>query len=108
MVMIRGIIRREKADSVLSALLNAGFPAATRVDVFGRGRQRGIRAGEVVYDELPKEMLLLVVEDDDCEEAVQTIIDNARTGERGAYGDGKIFVSPVEEVWTVRTGQAGL
>lgn len=106
--MIRGIIRREKADSVLSALLNAGFPAATRVDVFGRGRQRGIRAGEVVYDELPKEMLLLVVEDDDCEEAVQTIIDNARTGERGAYGDGKIFVSPVEEVWTVRTGQAGL
>jgi nitrogen regulatory protein PII 1 len=108
MVMIRGIIRRERADCVLSALLDAGFPAATRIDVFGRGRQRGIRAGEVIYDELPKEMLLLVVEDDDRDEVIDIILSTARTGEHGAFGDGKIFVSPVEEVWTVRTGQAGL
>ena len=108
MVMIRAVIRREKADSVLSALLQAGFPAATRIDVYGRGKQRGIRAGEVIYDELPKELLIVVVEDKECDAVVDTILENARTSERGAFGDGKIFVSSVEQVWTVRTGKPGL
>ena len=55
MIMIRAIVRPEKADAVLAALMDAGFPAVTKMDVSGRGKQRGIKIGEVTYDELPKE-----------------------------------------------------
>jgi nitrogen regulatory protein PII 1 len=60
--------------------------------------------GEVSYDEVPKEMLMMVVKDADRDFIVKTIIEVARTGSKGAFGDGKIFVSPVEEMYTVSSG----
>jgi len=104
MVMIRAIVRPEKAMDVMTALLYAGFPAVTKTDVFGRGKQRGIKIGEIVYDELPKELLILVVPDKDKQLVVDTIMKAARTGAKGAYGDGKIFVTPVEEAYTISSG----
>lgn len=104
MILVRSVIRPEKVDDVLAALLEAGYPAVTKVSVFGRGKQRGLKVGEVHYDELPKELLLTVIKNADKDFVIKTIIENARTGSEGAYGDGKIFVSPVEEVYTVSSG----
>jgi nitrogen regulatory protein PII 1 len=102
--MIRAIIRPEKADEVLAALMYAGYPAVTKMDVYGRGKQRGMKVGEVTYDELPKEMILMVVKDADKDFVIKVILQAARTGSKGAYGDGKIFVTPVEEMYTVSSG----
>lgn len=108
MYMIRSIIRPEKVNGVLSALLEAGFPQITKMDVFGRGKQKGIRVGSIEYDELPKEMLMITVRDEDKDEVIKIVMDNSRTGEKGTFGDGKIFVSEVEEVYTVSSGKQGL
>jgi nitrogen regulatory protein PII 1 len=88
----------------MKALLDAGFPAVTKMDVFGRGKQRGLKVGEITYDELPKEQLLMVVADADKDLAVETVLKSARTGDKGTFGDGKIFISKVEETWTVSSG----
>ena len=104
MIMIRSIVRPEKVDNVLAALMEAGFPGVTKMSVVGRGKQRGIKIGEITYDEIPKEMLLTVVKDADKEFAIRTIIKSARTGEKGAFGDGRIFVVPVEEAYTISSG----
>ncbi len=104
MVMIRSIVRPEKADAVLAALMDAGFPAVTKIPVVGRGKQRGIKIGEVTYDEIPKEMLLTVVKENDKDLVIKIVLEAARTGSSGSYGDGKIFVSPIEEVYTVSSG----
>lgn len=104
MIMIRAIIRPEKADEVLAALMYAGFPAVTKMDVYGRGKQRGMKVGEITYDELPKEMVLTVVKDSDKDFVIKVIMQAARTGAKGAFGDGKIFVTAVEEVYTVSSG----
>jgi len=79
-------------------------PAVTKMDVFGRGKQRGLKVGEITYDELPKEMLLVVVPDTDKDLVIETVIKAARTGEKGTFGDGKIFISKVEESYTVSNG----
>ncbi len=104
MIMIRAIVRPEKADDVLAALMDAGFPAVTKWSVAGRGKQRGIKIGEVTYDEIPKTMLISVVKDTDKDFVISTIMDTARTAGKGAFGDGKIFISPVEEVYTISSG----
>ncbi len=104
MLMIRAIVRPEKSDEVLAALMDAGFPAVTKYSVAGRGKQRGIKIGDVTYDEIPKTMLMMVVKDEDKDFVIQTVMDTARTAGKGAFGDGKIFVSPVEEVYTVSSG----
>lgn len=104
MLMIRAIVRPEKSDDVLAALMDAGFPAVTKVAVFGRGKQRGLKVGEVHYDELPKELLIVVIPEKDKDFVVKTIIESARTGDKGSFGDGKIFVTPVTEVYTVSSG----
>lgn len=104
MLMIRAIVRPEKTDAVMSALMEAGYPAVTKVSVFGRGKQRGLKVGEIYYDELPKELLLMVVPDNDKDYVIKSILETAKTGEKGNFGDGKIFVSPVDEVYTVSSG----
>jgi len=104
MLMIRSIIRPEKTDAVLAGLLDAGYPAVTKVAVFGRGKQRGLKVGEVTYDELPKELLITVIPEKDKDFVIKTIIENAKTKDSGAFGDGKIFISPVLEVYTVSSG----
>ena len=104
MIMVRAIVRPEKADDVLAALMDAGFPAVTKYSVAGRGKQRGIKIGEVTYDEIPKTMLMSVVRSEDQEFVIETIMNAARTGSKGAFGDGKIFISPVEDVYTISSG----
>jgi len=108
MIMIKAIIRPEKVGIVLSELCDAGFPAVTKISVVGRGKQRGVKVGDVQYDELPKEMLMLVVSDNDKEDVVKIIMRSSKTGEKGAFGDGKIFVSDVDEVYTISSGNSGL
>ena len=104
MIMIRAIIRPEKSEEVLAALMYAGFPAVTKMDVYGRGKQRGLKVGEVTYDELPKELLFTVIEERDKDFVIETIIKAARSGTKGSFGDGKIFVTPVSEVYTISSG----
>ena len=104
MIMVRAIVRPEKADDVLAALMDAGFPAVTKYSVAGRGKQRGIKIGEVTYDEIPKTMLMSVVSGADKDFVVETIMTAARSGTKGAFGDGKIFVSDVESVYTISSG----
>lgn len=108
MYMIKAIIRPEKANIVLKNLLESGYPQATKIDVFGRGKQKGIRVGDVEYDELPKVMLLIAVNDTEKQEVIDIILNTAKTGQVGAYGDGKIFVSPIDEAYTISSGKIGL
>lgn len=105
MKMIRAIVRTESADDVISGLEEAGFVSLTKINVFGRGKQKGMTIGSVHYDEFPKLMILMVVEDESVEEVTKIVKYKAYTGN---YGDGKIFVTPVDAVYTVRTGEEGL
>ena len=105
MKMIHPVVRPGKETAVASTLAMANFPALTRWDVVGRGKQQGIQAGSHVYDELAKSMILIVVDDDQTEKAPQVIREVAFTG---YPGDGKIFVSPVEVSYTIRTGEPEL
>lgn len=105
MKMIRAIVRPETADVVAEGLAEAGFVSLTKVSVFGRGKQKGITVGTIHYDELPKTLLMVVVEDKDADEVIKLIKYKAYTGN---FGDGKIFVSAVEDAYTVRTGLKGL
>jgi len=107
-LLIRAIVRPEKKDEVLAELSSAGFNAATMVDVVGRGKQKGIKIGGMVYDEIPKTLILMVVPDEEKEKVVKIVLETARTGTEGTFGDGKIFVSPVEEVYTISRNTKGL
>ena len=105
MKMIRAFVRPEKEQEIVLALEGAGFPSLTKMPVFGRGKQMGLQVGPVHYDELPKTLLMMVVDDEDEERVTSLIRQKAKTG---FIGDGKIFVSPVEKAYTVRTGEEGL
>ncbi len=104
MLLIRAIVRPEKSAVVMKALFEAGFPGVTKISVYGRGKQRGLKVGNVTYDELPKELLLIAVKDADKDFVVNTVMDAARSGEKGQFGDGKIFITPVLETYTISTG----
>ncbi|HON53494.1 MAG TPA: P-II family nitrogen regulator [Bacteroidales bacterium] len=108
MYLLRAIVRPEKSAVVMKALFEAGFPAVTKMPVFGRGKQRGLKVGNVTYDELPKELLLIGIKERDKDFVINTIIEAARTGENGQFGDGKIFVTPVEETYTISNGMKEL
>lgn len=101
MKMIKAIVRMEKADEVVEKLLTAGFPAMTRIDVYGRGRQKGLQVGTVFYDELPKKLIMIVADDENVDTIVDIICASAKTGEEGNFGDGRIFISEVEEAYTI-------
>jgi len=102
MKMVRAIIRPEKEDDVVLALEGAGFPAMTKAHVFGRGKQKGLTVGPIKYDLLPKVLLLLVVQDEEVEKVLSLVADSSKTG---FIGDGKIFVSNINDALTVRTGE---
>ncbi len=102
MRMIRAVIRPDREEEVITALESSGIVSLTKMDVFGRGQQRGVQVGNTVYSELPKVMLTIVVEEAKLNAAVAAIQTGAKTGQ---HGDGKIFISPVDAVYTVRTGQ---
>ena len=102
MKCIQTIIRPEKETEVIEALEKCGVSALTKWDVLGRGRQRGIQVGGAVYSELAKVCLMLMVEDDQVQQAVDAILKSARTGNPG---DGRVFVSDVKSAYTIRTGR---
>lgn len=105
MKLVRAFIRPEKEQEVVLALEGMGFPALTKMSAMGRGKQKGLKIGDVVYEELPKTLLLIAVEDKDVDKVISTITKHARTGN---IGDGKIFVSPIEKSITIRTGEVEL
>ena len=108
MKKIVAIIRPDKFEEVKNALEGIGCHGMTVKDVKGRGRQLGVtesyRGHDYRIDLLPKTELEIVANDADIEEIVQTIIKTAQTGD---IGDGKIFISPVEDVIRIRTGERG-
>jgi len=106
MKKIEAIIRPEKVDEVRRALEKVGFPGLNLSEVEGHGKQRGIvqqwRGEQYKVELLPKVRLEIVVSDKDVNKIVRAIQETAKTG---AVGDGKIFVSTVEEVIRIRTGE---
>ena len=108
MLLVRAIVRPEKRDEVLYGLSTAGFHAATVIDVMGRGKQKGIKIGSIVYDGIPKVMILMAVRDEDKDDVVSVIMRAAKTSDSGAFGDGKIFITPIEEAYTVSSAATGL
>lgn len=105
MKMIRAIVRPEMTDAVTDGLADSGFYSLTKMSVFGRGKQKGLTVGNTHYDELPKTLIIIVVEDSSVDEVLKIIQFKAYTG---SEGDGKIFISPVESAMTVRTGASGI
>ena len=105
MKKVQAIVRPENESDVLAALYEEEFHAATRISVLGRGKQSGLKVAQVHYDEIPKEMLVIVVNDEEVEKVSKIIIDNAKTDLKGAFGDGKIFISDVECAYTISTGE---
>lgn len=108
MIMIKAILRPDKKEIILNELSKVGVHAATVVDVVGRGKQKGITFGDVIYDEIPKSMIMLAVNDGDKAKVLDVIFRHAKTGDTGAFGDGKIIISPIDEVYTVSSGAAEL
>ena len=108
MKRIIAVIRVERFELVKTALLSAGCEGMNVSTVKGRGRQIGIkesyRGSSYCIDLIPKTRVELIVKEEDLDEIIDIIIDSARTGE---VGDGKIFVSDVEEVIRIRTGERG-
>ncbi len=108
MKLITAIIKPFKLDEVREALSEVGVSGITVTEVKGFGRQKGhtelYRGAEYVVDFLPKVKIEAAVEDGILERAIEAIEKSARTGK---IGDGKIFVSPVEYVIRIRTGETG-
>ena len=105
---IIAIIRPEKLENVKTALEEIECHGLTVTEVKGRGRQLGItesyRGSDYRIDLLPKTRLEIIVNDAEADEVIETIVKNAQTGD---IGDGKIFISPVEDVVRIRTGERG-
>lgn len=108
MKKIEAIIRPTKVEDVKNALEKAGYVSMTITEVKGRGQQKGIkqvwRGREYTVDILPKVKIELTVKDENEDEVVGVIVQSAKTGN---FGDGKIFVIPVEKIIRIRTGEEG-
>ena len=106
MKKIEAIIKPFKLDDVREALTDIGITGMTVTEVKGFGRQKGhtevYRGAEYAVDFLPKIKMELVLRDDQVDQAVDVIIETARSGK---IGDGKIFIFPVEEAIRIRTGE---
>jgi nitrogen regulatory protein P-II 1 len=108
MKKIEAIIKPFKLDEVKEALQDVGIQGLTVIEAKGFGRQKGhtelYRGAEYVVDFLPKVKIEIVLAEDQVEEAIKAIIDAAKTGK---IGDGKIFVSSVEQAIRIRTEEDG-
>ena len=108
MKKVEAVIKPFKLDEVREALSEIGINGLTVTEVKGFGRQKGhtelYRGAEYVVDFLPKVKIEVVIADDLVERAIESIVNGARTGK---IGDGKIFVTPVEQVVRIRTGETG-
>ena len=108
MKMVEAIVKPFKLEEVKGALTKVGIQGMTTAEVKGFGRQKGhtelYRGAEYTVDFLPKVKIQILVPDDKVAEIIEVITESARTGK---IGDGKIFVTPVEEVVRIRTGEKG-
>lgn len=108
MKKIEAIIKPFKLDEVKEALQDVGVQGLSVIEVKGFGRQKGhtelYRGAEYVVDFLPKVKIEVVLDDDQVDAAAEAIVDAAKTDK---IGDGKIFVSPVEQAIRIRTGETG-
>src|SRR5436190_9070217 len=108
MKKIEAVIRHFKLEEVKDALTAAGINGMTVSEVRGFGRQRGhkeqYRGAEYTVDFLPKVKIEVIVKDDELTGAIDTITSSARTGK---VGDGKIFISRLDQVIRIRTGETG-
>jgi nitrogen regulatory protein P-II 1 len=108
MKKIEAIVRPEKVDDIRKALEKAGYPGVTITEVEGHGKQKGVtrqwRGESYKVDLLPKVKFELVVSDKDADRLAGTISAAAKTG---SVGDGKIFISDVDQAVRIRTGEKG-
>jgi nitrogen regulatory protein P-II 2 len=108
MKLVTAIIKPFKLDEVREALTEQGVHGLTITEVKGFGRQKGhtelYRGAEYIVDFLPKIKIEIAVSDEDLETVVSTI---TRVANNGKIGDGKIFVTPIEQVIRIRTGETG-
>lgn len=106
MKLVKAILKPERFEFIKKALEDKGFKSMTVSEVRGRGEQKGIsleyRGGLMTVDMLPKLQIEIVVRDSDLDTLISTITESARTGK---FGDGKIFVIPVEKSIRIRTGE---
>jgi nitrogen regulatory protein P-II 1 len=106
MKLVKAIIKPERFEFVKKALEDKGFISMIMTEVRGRGEQKGItleyRGGLMNVDMLPKIQIEIVVKEKDVDTLITTLTESARTGK---FGDGKIFVIPVEKAIRVRTGE---
>ena len=109
MKKIEAIIKPFKLDEVKEALQEVGVQGLSVIEVKGFGRQKGhtelYRGAEYIVDFLPKVKIEVVLDDDQVDSAIEAIVDAAKTEK---IGDGKIFVSPVEQALRIRTGETGV
>ena len=108
MKKIEAIIKPFKLDEVKESLQDIGVQGLSVMEVKGFGRQKGhtelYRGAEYVVDVLPKVKIEVVLDDDQVDDAIKAIVDSAKTDK---IGDGKIFVSSVEQALRIRTGESG-
>src|SRR6201994_2279233 len=108
MKKIEAIIKPFKVEDVKDALTELGLQGMTTIDVKGFGRQKGhteiYRGSEYTVEFIPKVMIIVVVADAVAESAIEAIVTAGRTGE---IGDGKIFVSAIDQAVRIRTGETG-
>ena len=108
MKKVEAIIKPFKLEEVKEALSNVGVKGLTVIEVKGFGRQKGhkelYRGAEYEIEFLPKVKLEVVVSENELESVIEAIVSSARTGR---LGDGKVFVSPIEEVIRIRTDERG-
>ncbi len=108
MKKIEAIIRPERLDVIRASLEQAGCTGLMITEIIGHGKQKGViqqwRGEKYKVDLVPKVKIEIVVKDEDAQRTIKAICDSARTGE---VGDGKIFISPVEDAVRIRTGETG-
>lgn len=109
MKKVEAIVRPDKLDIVMRGLSEKGYPGITVTEVKGHGKQKGVthqwRGNEYTVQFIPKIKIEVVILDEDLDRVVEVLVRNCRTGN---IGDGKIFVSEVEEAVRVRTGESGM
>jgi nitrogen regulatory protein P-II 1 len=111
MKLITAIVQPSRFEAVKDLLARVGVKGLTVSDAQGVGRQRGkteiYRGHEYTVNLIPKVKLEIAVDDEDTDRVIDTIVKAARTGEEGKVGDGKIFVSGLENAIRIRTGEKG-
>ena len=113
MLKIEAVVRPERTSTVLEALTAAGVKGYSYWNITGKGQQEGVevftgRGGHLSHRvALPKTMIMTVIPDGMKDAVISSIVESARTGEEGAIGDGKIFVSQIEDATRVSSGETG-